>query len=258
MRSDRRSLTLRVLGVFTLAGTAASGVYAQAPASSALAGLSREVACAPTVPAPSAAASPAPVTIVGGRELRKTLFATGDAVILGGGTERGIRVGDEYFVRRLVEDRFADTEDNRFPVTVHTAGTVQVVEATSQAAVARVTSGCDGVSQGDYLERFEPVALPVAAVGAAPDFTTPARLMLGAERRQIAGTGEFMLLDRGSADGVQAGQRLTIFRETAGGAGPVTTVGTAQVYVVGARTATVRIENSVDAVYVGDLVALHR
>ncbi len=257
MHSDRRPGFVLLAATFAVA---AAGLHAQAPASAALAGLHREVACAPAAPAAAAPGARAgdPVTIVGGREMRKALFAPGDMVILGAGTAQGLRSGDEYFVRRLVEDRFADPDGGQFPSTVHTAGALQVVEVREGSAVARVTYGCDGISVGDYIERFEPVPLPASTVGTTPDFTNPARLMLGAERRRIAGAGEFMLLDRGSEDGVQAGQGLTIFRETAGGAGAVTSVGTGQVYLVGGRTATVRIESSVDAVYVGDLVALHR
>lgn len=257
MHSDRRPGFVLLAATFAVA---AAGLDAQAPASATLAGLHREVACAPSTPAAAAPGVRAgdPVTIVGGREIRKTLFAPGDAVILGAGTAQGLRAGDEYFVRRLVEDRFADPDGGRFPSTVHTAGALQIIEVRENAAVARVTYGCDGISVGDYIERFAPVQLPASTVGTTPDFTNPARLMLGAERRRIAGAGEFMLLDRGSEDGVRAGQVLTIFRDTAGGAGPVTTVGTGQVYLVGGRTATVRIQSSVDAVYVGDLVALHR
>jgi hypothetical protein len=256
MHSDRRPVVVCVALV-----VAAAALQAQAPASATLSGLARDVACAPAAPAGTAATggqAAAPVTVVGGRDLRKSLFGTGDSVILGAGTAQGIRAGDEYFVRRLVEDRFAEPDGGRFPSTVHTAGTIQVVEVRDHAAVARVTYGCDGIVEGDYIELFQPVSLPASAVGATPDFSNPARLVLGAERRQIGGAGEFMLLDRGSNDGVQAGQVVTIFRQTAGGDGPVTAVGTGQVYLVGGRTATVRIESSVDAVYVGDLVALHR
>ena len=67
-----------------------------------------------------------------------------------------------------------------------------------------------------------------------------------------------MLIDRGTDQDVHAGQRLTIFRQTAGGGGPVLNVGTATVLNVRPQTALVRIDTSHDAVYIGDLVALHR
>ena len=68
-----------------------------------------------------------------------------------------------------------------------------------------------------------------------------------------------MVLDRGSDHGIRPGQRLTIFRRTLpDGTGPVSNVGSATVYAVQPETSMVRIEKSVDAVYVGDLVAIHR
>ena len=66
------------------------------------------------------------------------------------------------------------------------------------------------------------------------------------------------LLDRGSDHGIKPGQLLTIFRPTIGKDGPVATIGTAKVYVVQPERSVVRIEGSVDAVNVGDLVAIHR
>jgi hypothetical protein len=114
------------------------------------------------------------------------------------------------------------------------------------------------VLTGDYIERFELPTVPDTEIGTTPDFDRPGHLILGSERRQIGATGQFMVLDRGSDHGLKAGQRLTIFRPTAGGSGPAATIGTGKVYLVRPETSTVRIETSVDAVYVGDLVAIHR
>jgi hypothetical protein len=229
-------------------------VSAQQP-QPALTGLARDVACATMSPAERPQAS---LTVAGGREIRKTLFAPGDSVIVRGGASQGVRVGDEYYVRRVVEDRVTDEVNGRRPISVHTAGVIRIVEAYADVSAGIVTQGCDGVSEGDYLERYAPPTLPQDTAASTPDFSAPARVILGAERRQIGATGEFMVLDRGSDHGMRAGQQLTVFRPASEAAGPITTVGTAKVYAVLARTSTIRIERSVDAVYVGDLVAIHR
>ena len=67
-----------------------------------------------------------------------------------------------------------------------------------------------------------------------------------------------MVVDRGTDHGIKAGQRFTIFRQTAGGAGPVAKIGEAIAMLVNPETTVVRIEKVVDAVVVGDLVAIHR
>jgi hypothetical protein len=248
-------LNVRTVVSVLLAGAAVTALHAQQPAAPALFGLSRDVACAPTSPLTRTAGS---IKILRGTEARKTLFSPGEAVVIGGGAAQGMRSGDEYFVRRVVEDRYASPVRGVFPVTIHTAGSLRIVEVRGEVSTAVVTYACDGINEGDYVERFEPVALPETETGAAPDFTRPGHLILGAERRTMNATGAFMVIDRGTDHGLRVGQRLTIFRTTGGSDAPVTTVGTAKVYVVGPQTSTIRIEKSMDAVYVGDLIAIHR
>jgi hypothetical protein len=82
-------------------------------------------------------------------------------------------------------------------------------------------------------------------------------VLLGNERRQMGSAGSFMVVDRGRDQGVTSGQRLTVFRASFP-AGPVERVAEATVVAVAEGSATIRIDSSRDAVYVGDLVAVHR
>lgn len=228
---------------------------APGPESRTLTGLSRQVACAPFSPR----VEPATLTrIVGGTETRRTLFAPGDKVTINAGTRQGVRVGEAFFVRRLMPDRIRQADSGSAPLNVHTAGVVEVVEAGADVSVAAVTVGCDGIAEGDHLDRYSPVVVSENVESGAPDFANPAHVLLGAERRVLGAPGDFMVVDRGSQQGVRAGQALTVFRTPAGRSGPLTTVGTARVFAVTPDTATIRIEQSVDAVYTGDLVAIHR
>lgn len=95
------------------------------------------------------------------------------------------------------------------------------------------------------------------AVAGAADFSNPGRLVLADERRQTGSVGSLMVLDRGSDHGLRPGQRVTIFRPWPSG-GPVLRIGEATAMIVGPETSTVRIEQSSDAIYVGDLAAIHR
>jgi hypothetical protein len=229
--------------------------YAQQPEAATLTGLNHDAGCAPSSPSvrPTSA-----LTVAAGREIGKSLFAIGDAVVIRGGTAQGVKVGDEYYVRRIVDDRFTEHEPGVYPISVHTAGAVQILEAQEDASIATVTYTCDGLMTGDFLERFQRPVSPAAEVGSSPDYAHPARLVLGAERRQTAAAGQFMVLDRGSDHGLRPGQQLTIFRRTLPEGGPVAMVGKATVFTVQPESSVVRIESSLDAVYVGDLVAIHR
>jgi hypothetical protein len=251
-----RKLASAVSAGVVLVVVAVATVGAQQARTSAIAGPDRAVTCAPLSPLTPPTQS---LRVLSGREDRKTLFATGESVVISGGTAQGVRMGDEYFVRRVVADRFTERRDGVVPISIQTAATVQVVDARNDVSVAVITFGCDAIMEGDYLDRYEPAVAPVETVGTTPDFGAPARLLLGAERRQIGAPGDFMVIDRGSDHGMRAGQALTLFRRTsAAPSAPVTTVGTAKVYLVQPQSSTVRIETSMDAVYVGDLVAIHR
>ena len=95
---------------------------------------------------------------------------------------------------------------------------------------------------------------------------------MGDEKRQSAAPGSVMLIDQGSEQGLRAGQTLTIFRETVfgrnpgmgygdqpvPGRGPIMRIGLARALAVGSHSALVSIESSRDAIYIGDLVAVHR
>jgi hypothetical protein len=95
-------------------------------------------------------------------------------------------------------------------------------------------------------------------VSGEPDYSDPGHLVLGNERRQMGAKGDMMVLDRGSDHGLRAGQRLTIFRQTAGGTGPIARIGEATAMLVSPESTIIRIDKVTDAVFVGDLVAIHR
>ena len=64
-----------------------------------------------------------------------------------------------------------------------------------------------------------------------------------------------MLINRGTEQGVRAGQTVTIFRPTMDGMGPVLDIGRATILSVRQKTSLLRIDSSRDAVFIGDLAA---
>ena len=218
--------------------------------------LAGELACsaqATTLPPDNA------VRVGEGREHGKSLFGPGDPLIVKGGTAQGIKAGQDYFVRRVVADRFARPGSDKLKnYSIHTAGWIHIEDAQSDTSIATVVKACDGIMEGDYLEPYVKPAVPTETLGGEPDYNDPGHLVLGDDRRQMGGTGDLMVVDRGTDHGIKAGQRFTIFRPTAGGSGPVAKIGEATAMVVNPETTVVRIEKVIDAVVVGDLVAIHR
>jgi hypothetical protein len=197
--------------------------------------------------------------VLGGYVHGRMMFGPGDALIVNAGTSQGVRPGQQYFVRRRVQDNFAGYSKAEPPLYgVHTAGWITIVDAKDTMAVATVTHACDSVLEGDYLEPYVDPVMPSPALGGSPDFGHPGRILMADERRQTGYAGLSMVVNRGTEDGVRAGQTLTIYRETLNGQGPIIDVGRATVLSVGPQLSLVRIDSSREAVYVGDLVAIHR
>lgn len=260
MSSNRRLLTC-VVAAIAVTSLFPRGADAQLPAAPTAPMSVRDYAGELACGARATARPPAAVVrIAPGREHGKALFGPGDPIIVRGGTNQGIRVGQDYFVRRVTADRFTEPGSDGVPtISIHTAGWVRIVEARENAAIATITRPCGAMEEGDYLEPFELPVVPPDAVGAGePDYANPGRLLLGDDRRQMGATGDLMVFDRGSDHGLRNGQRITIFRQTSGGEGPVIRVGEAIAMIVSPETTVVRIVKTSDAIYVGDLMAIHR
>jgi hypothetical protein len=220
------------------------------------AALHEQLACAPQM-LPSA--PPAGIRVIGNDQPGRTLFGTHDGIIIGAGSAQGIKVGQQFFVRRLVKDQFigGDTAASG-AVSVHTAGWVTAVDVREKESIAQVTHACDGIINGDYLEAYVDPADPPSAVQGEPDFEHAGRIVMGDERRQMGSAGTLMVVDKGSDADVRPGQTVTIFRDTMEGGGPVSGVGRATVVSVRPESAILRIDSTRDAIFIGDRVAINR
>jgi len=199
------------------------------------------------------------IQIAPGREYGKVLYGPDETLVISAGTARGVKVGQEYFVRRVIEDRFVHSAGDNLPLaSIHTAGWVRILDSTDSSAIAEVIRACDGIQEGDYLELYVKPEVPSPAAEGQPDYTNPGHVVLGDDRRQMGANGDLMVLDRGSDHGIRAGQRLTIFRTTARGTGPVARIAEATAVMISPETSVIRIDKTRDAVVVGDLVAIHR
>ena len=255
---------LAAAALIAAAGVAPKRVSAeadQAPVSRPLAAASipLEQLCGPRA---STAKPEQKIIIAAGSERVKTSYGPSETVVLNAGTSQGVKPGQRFLVRRVIDDQFAEQAIGSKSFSIHTAGWVTILDAQADAAVAQITEACDTVLIGDYLEPFVipsgPPSPPPVVIQA--DYARPARVILGDERRQLGGEGVVMVLDRGSDHGIRVGQPLTIFRYTLPGrnSGPIATLAEAVVIEVHPETSLMRIARSREAVEVGDLVAIHR
>jgi hypothetical protein len=169
------------------------------------------LACAPKLvfetPSPS-------LLITGGQEsFTHHAYGPGDLITINGGTDNGIEVGQEYFVRRVQPAR--DSRVSRAnPASVRTAGWVRVYAVDKTMSLVTVTNACDTIDVGDYLEPYVEPQVPVAdANPPKPQRENYGHIMLGADRRTVFAQNDFFVIDRGTDHGVTLGEQVIIYRD---------------------------------------------
>lgn len=188
----------------------------------------------------------------------RELLGPNDLMRIDAGEKQGVADGQNLVVRRRFHtgDRFAPKKLQTFGE--QTVGLVQIVETAADTSVAIVVYACGEISAGDAIERYVPQPAFFAVTPGSPQFDEPARITIGEHGQQTGSAGQMMVIASGIMQGVQRGQQLTIFRGAESGAGTRNIIGGGVIVAVRADTATIRIERAIDAVMIGDLVAIHR
>jgi hypothetical protein len=218
----------------------------------------RELLASVCGPAQPAGENRAVAKILGLREgPPREILGPGDVLVVDTGADFGVTPGQNYVVRRRFRTGDRGVVMKKATFGEHTAALVQVVEAAPDSATAVVVYACGEFYAGDTLEPFEPLPVIATQAGQPPRYDDPARIIFGDHDQHLASAGQLLVIDRGEAQGLTRGERVTIFRRTLGGDGPVRPVGDAVVVAVRGASATIRIERVSDVVTVGDMVALH-
>jgi hypothetical protein len=256
------SKTRTTVALFGAAMVAAAAVSAQQAPAFAPTGIPSDVlalACAPRV---AYDAPVAPMRITGGQDSGiRVMHAPGDLVTINAGTDNGITVGQEFYVRRVTAPGQRAISRQQ-PGTVRTAGWIKVYAVDPTMSLATVTYACDAMSIDDYLEPFSLPAVPAASTTRnKPEKNNYGRVMPGADRRRSFAKGDFFVLDRGSDQGVVPGSQFVVFRNKRhlGVQQPdnfLFELGEAVAVDVKADSATLQVTTSRDAFSEGDLVAM--
>jgi hypothetical protein len=213
-----------------------------------------------------ACASPAvgaatPAAILGAQDtFPRTILGPQDLLVIAGGSDAGMQLGQRYYIRRASgayrNPSPAAYRDRRAGFTAGTAGWLRIVALNNTTSIARIDYACGAIFAGDYLEPFEaPVVLPDAdrddSTGEL-DFTSLSRVVSGPENHLSAAPGEYVVIDRGTDQGIAPGARLAIYRDLRVRAMPMMALGEAVVVSASKDAAVVRINRARDAVLVGD------
>ncbi|HTG90856.1 MAG TPA: hypothetical protein VL914_11680 [Vicinamibacterales bacterium] len=229
-----------------------------------------DLACAPSIQTGKGApADENPLRVIGSQDSAvKDLLGPPDVIVVSGGSNAGLQTGQRYFVRRLTRSH----ADEDLPATIHTAGWIQIMGVDTSVATANIVHACDGILLDDYLDPFvEPRIAAKPFSGAVPQYENMGHIVTGVEGLHTGGTGNLMVIDRGTTDNIAVGQRFLIFRqkrddiiELAGKSAafvaaskepPLVEIGQALVVSARPNDATVQITVAKTAITTGDLVA---
>lgn len=189
---------------------------------------------------------------------KRQLYGNGDALVINVGTSLGVAIGQNYVVRRRFRVGDRDVPLKLATFGEQTAGLIQVVETSPENSTAVVVYLCGELYAGDLVESFDALPMVVTHDEGVAQFDEPARIVFGEHGQVMGSPGRLMVIDKGLTWGARRGRTVTIFRRSLGGEGAVTSIGSAVIVAVNADTSTIRIDHVVDAVAVGDSVALHR
>ena len=164
--------------------------------------------------------------IVGGEEEQEQYsYSVGDFVYIFGGSQQGVRVGDQFTVvrpRGLFKSKLSK-KDGWLGVFTQEVGRLRVVEVKEKVSVAFVAGACDLLMLGDLL-RSAPVRTSPAAQNedefdrfADPNNKPLGRIVMARDMREMLSVEQVVYIDLGTEDNVRVGDRLTVYREVGKG-----------------------------------------
>lgn len=155
----------------------------------------------------------------------KLTFTSGDYVYINRGQDKGVRVGDRFFVIRP-DDYAGDVPwfkwQEKLMKAMGTqymdAGQVRVVSVQPKVSIAQVIFSCDYMQRGDIVLPYQERPVPAFKETAALDHFAPvsgkpvAMLVTGKDHQDAFGKNSAVYVNLGTNQGVKVGDYFRIFR----------------------------------------------
>ena len=214
------------------------------------------LACAPTLTYDTPAET---LRIAGGQEsVLHTSHAPGDLVTVNAGTKSGITVGQEFYTRRPLP-----TEPGRIsrsnPGTIRTTGWIRVWAVDDEMSLATITHACETVDVDDYLVPFVLPTIPTPSNATGkPERGNYANVLSGQDRRTAFGQNDYLLIDRGTNQGVTLGARFVLYHDKKAGGNFLFEIGEGVIVDVKDDTSTLHVVRAIDAITAGDYAGMRK
>jgi hypothetical protein len=212
----------------------------------------------------------------------QTDYMTSDLLYIDAGYERGLKLGDEFWLITPEQTVVHPTTGKDLGRFYQYRGRALVESVEGRTASIRISSACTDIPMGSFLKPFEPIPIPLArktapaVAGDPPSGKARGRIVYTRDGVVAVGADHTVIVDLGVADGLEPGDFLTIFRYAYGreyGIRPVgaywvnlppppgvviprTYLGEIAILEVGDRWAVGRVTDSYRLIEVGDEVEL--
>ena len=192
--------------------------------------------------------------IIGAADTVKSLFSFDDVVYIRVASPEGVNRGDKFLI-------YMPLNKVKHPKTGDSYGRIikglGILEVTAKdkpdVLTARITLSFDAIEKGSRITPYqEPSLIYQQAQKRKKDITGYVLEVL--DGRTINAQTDIVYLDRGSADGVEPGDRLNVYLEHENRKLPRKLVGEVQVFIVKENTSTAMVRMSTDTLAKGDIV----
>ena len=250
------AVSLTACGGVLAAALPATAQRGPAPTSTTLSADVVALACAPTL---AYEVPGVPLRISGSQDsIVRTSHAPGELVTINAGTRSGIAVGQEYYTRRVLASRDGAIGPGN-PATIRTTGWIRVWAVDEEMSLATISHACETVDVNDFLEPFATPTVPVTSTSTSdPERGNYALVLSGQDRRTQFGRGDYLLIDRGSNQGVTPGARFVVYHDKKAAGNFLYQIGEAVAVDVKGDTSTLHVLTAIDAISAGDYAGMRK
>ena len=204
-------------------------------------------------------AKPVPRLVIKGPHTtdERTTMSRGGLLIINRTPDDGLAIGHVYLPAAAWR-RQAVPQAGEGYGDIRITGWMTIIAIDEFNALAEVNFACDTIESGDFLEPFTELVLPTSAPEPSkPDFSDRANLIFGTDNRVIFADGDVASIDRGTVNGVVAGQRYAIYRDFHNGL-PLVYMGDAVVMSVNEQTSKVVVTSGAGCDWARDIAVPRR
>ncbi|MDD8020729.1 MAG: hypothetical protein PHU81_06050 [Acidobacteriota bacterium] len=186
------------------------------------------------------------------REEERAMMTDSDTFYINKGREEGIEIG-QMFLAIDIGQPFL-----KLGSLAQKKGKVRVIRLEDHISIGRVEKSCGDISAGNYLIPFEEKMNVIGkdtgySNNLKPGESLEAQVIYLETDFNIAGSGNWALIDAGEEQGVRPGQQMTVFRQKKAEF-PREAIGNIVVVDVQNKTATVKILSCREPIEKGDIV----